>query len=117
MPKKKEYVSVSNGVHKKNFAACKGLCNLQELYIAFKKKTPKCKYWVLKDLCLEAQILCPGWLKNDSLDLRLKRSSKCCVASPSNELGFDIQRPDPEQHSGATNALFIGVHPVLAQQL
>ena len=38
MSKKREYVSVSNGVHKKNFAAYKGLCNLQELYIAFKKK-------------------------------------------------------------------------------
>ena len=27
-----------------NFATCKSLCKLQELYTAFKKKAPKCKY-------------------------------------------------------------------------
>ena len=44
----KEYIN-------KNFATCKSLCNLQELYTAFKKKTPKCKYWVLKVLCPKNQ--------------------------------------------------------------
>ena len=54
----KRYVSVSKEVHKKNFAAYKSVCTLQELYTAFKKKTPKCKYWVLKVLCLETQMVC-----------------------------------------------------------
>ena len=40
MPEKKEYVNVSKGVHHKNFAACKSLWNLRELYTAFKEKYP-----------------------------------------------------------------------------
>ena len=51
-------------------------CNLQKFY----RKTPKCKYWVLKVLYLETQMVCSGWLKSDSLCLRMKRSSKCCAA-------------------------------------
>ena len=31
----------------------------------------KCKYWVLTVLCLETQMVCSDWLKNDSLYLRL----------------------------------------------
>ena len=38
MPEKKRHVSVSKGVHKQNFVTCKSLCNLQELYTAFKEK-------------------------------------------------------------------------------
>ena len=38
MTEKRDYVSVSKGVHKKNFATCKSLCNLQELNISFKEK-------------------------------------------------------------------------------
>ena len=41
-------------------------------------------------------MLWSGWLKNDSLCLRLQRSSKCCVASWCNGLGIDIQIPDKE---------------------
>ena len=37
MPEKKDYVSVCKV---KNFATCKSLCNLQELYTAFKEKHP-----------------------------------------------------------------------------
>ena len=40
MPEKKDYVSVNKGVHNQNFATCKSLCNLQELYTAFKEKHP-----------------------------------------------------------------------------
>ena len=40
MPEKKRHVSVSKGVHKQNFVTCKSLCNLQELYTAFKEKHP-----------------------------------------------------------------------------
>ena len=40
MSEKKDYVSVSKGVHKKIFSTCKSLCNLQELYTAFKEKHP-----------------------------------------------------------------------------
>ena len=61
---KKDYFSVSKGVHKqktqlaKVFVTCKNFTLLS--------KTPKCKYCVLKVLCLETQIVCSGWLKNDS---------------------------------------------------
>ena len=40
MLEKKDYVSVSKGVHKQNFATCKSFCNLQELYTDFKEKHP-----------------------------------------------------------------------------
>ena len=39
-------------------------------------------------------MVCSGWLKNNSLCLRLQRLSKFCVASRRNGLGIDIQRPD-----------------------
>ena len=40
---KKDYVSVTKGAQyiNKNFATCKSLCNLQELYAAFEEKHPK----------------------------------------------------------------------------
>ena len=37
---KKDYVSLNKGVHKKNFATSKSLCNLQKLYTVFKEKHP-----------------------------------------------------------------------------
>ena len=49
MLEKKYYVSVSKGVHKQKlqlaivFATCKN-------FILLSKETPKCKYWVLKEL-------------------------------------------------------------------
>ena len=73
----------------KNFATFKSHCNVQELYSAF-KKTSKCKYWVLKVLCVETQMVCSVWLKNDSLCLHLQCSSKSCVASRCNGLGLDL---------------------------
>ena len=60
----------------------------------YQRQTPTCKYWILKVLCFESRMVCSGWLKNDSLCLRLQRSSKCCVASRCNGLWLDIQRPD-----------------------
>ena len=39
VPEKKDNASASKGV-RKNFATCKNLCNLQELYTAFKEKQP-----------------------------------------------------------------------------
>ena len=71
----------------------KKLCNLHKsLKLArttycFQRKTPKCKYWVLKVLCLEIQMVHFSWLKNQSLCLRLYRSSKCCNARRCNGLG------------------------------
>ena len=56
----KEYIN-------KNFATCKNLCNLQELYTAFKEKAPKFKYWVLNVLCLETQMV--FWLAQKWLTL------------------------------------------------
>ena len=40
LPEKKDYVSVSKGVHEPNFATCKSLCNLQKLCTALKEKHP-----------------------------------------------------------------------------
>ena len=43
MTEKKDYVSVTKGAQyiNKNFATCKSLCTLQELYAAFEEKHPK----------------------------------------------------------------------------
>ena len=38
VPEKKDYISASKGVDKQRFATCKSLCNLQELFTAFKEK-------------------------------------------------------------------------------
>ena len=91
--KKRDYISVSKGVHTqklqlaKVFATCKN-------FILYQRKTLKCKYWVFKVICLETQIVCSGWLKNDSLFLRIKRSSKRFAACRCNGRRLDIQRPD-----------------------
>ena len=38
MPEKKDFVSVSKGMHKEKIYNLKSLCNLQELHTAFKEK-------------------------------------------------------------------------------
>ena len=40
MSEKKDYVSVSKGVHKQKLDNLQKSCNLQELYTAFKEKYP-----------------------------------------------------------------------------
>ena len=80
---KKYYVCVSKGVHKQKHQLAKTFVTC-----CFQRKTPKCKYWVLKVLCLETQMVCSGRLKNDSLCLCMKRSSKC------NGRRLDIQKSD-----------------------
>ena len=40
MPEKKDYVSVSKGVHKQKLCNFQKSCNLQELHTAFKEKHP-----------------------------------------------------------------------------
>ena len=40
MPGKKDYASIAKGVHKKK---CLVLCNLREIYAAFKEKYPNVK--------------------------------------------------------------------------
>ena len=55
MPEKRDYGSVSKGVYKQK------LCNLQNsLQLArtiyyLERKTPKCKYWIFKVLCIETK--------------------------------------------------------------
>ena len=47
----------------------------------FQTKTHKCKYWVLKVLRLKTQMVCYGWLKNDSLCFAFVALAKmllCC---------------------------------------
>ena len=56
MPEKKDYVSVSKGVHKKKFATCKSLCNVQKFYTAFKEKHPNVNIALLKFCALR-----PKW--------------------------------------------------------
>ena len=76
--------------------SAKVFVNCKNYILLSKKKLHKYKYWDLKVLRLETQMVCSGWLKNDSVCLRFKRSSKCCVASRYNGLRLDIQRPDQE---------------------
>ena len=64
-----------------------------KILYCFQRKTPNCEYWVLKVLYLGTQIVCSGWLKNDSLYLRMKHSSRCCAACRCNGRRLDIQRP------------------------
>ena len=78
MLEKKDYVSVSKRVHKQKLQLAKVFVICRN-FILLSKKTPKFKYWVLKVLCLETQMVRSGWLKNDSLCLRMKRSSKFCA--------------------------------------
>ena len=40
MPETKDYFSATNEVHKKIFATCERLCNLQDFFTAFKEKHP-----------------------------------------------------------------------------
>ena len=87
MLEKKDFVNVSKGVHKEKL-------QLARILYCFQRKTPRCKYWILKVLSLEIQMVCSGWLKNDSLCLRMKCSSKCCAACRCNGWRHDIQRPD-----------------------
>ena len=87
MLENKDYISVSKGVHKQKL-------QFARILYCFQRKRPKCKYWVLKVLCLETQMVSSGWLKNDSLCLRMKCSSKCCATYRCNGQRLDIQRPD-----------------------
>ena len=66
MPGKKEYLSVSKGVHnqklwnlEKSMLTCKN-------YIMLSKKASKFKYWVINVWYLETQMVSSGWSKNDS---------------------------------------------------
>ena len=70
---KKEYVSVSKGVHKQKL-------QLLRILHCFQRKAPKCKHCLLKVLRLENQMVCSGWLKYYSLGLRMMCSSTCCAA-------------------------------------
>ena len=94
MLEKKDFVNVSKGVHKQKLQLAKVFVSLCEILYCFERKTSKCKYCVLKVLYIETQMVCSSWLKNDSLCLRMKLSSKCCAAYRCNGRRLDIQRPD-----------------------
>ena len=94
MLEKEDYVSVSKGVHKRKLWNLQKSLQLAKILYCFQRKTPKCKYWVLKVLCLETQMVCSGWLKSESLCLRMKCSSKFCAAGQCNGRRLDIKRPD-----------------------
>ena len=69
---KKDYVSLSKGAYKQKLQLAKILVTCKNFILLSKKNT--------QALCLETQMVSSGWLKNDSLCLRLKPSSKCCAA-------------------------------------
>ena len=56
MLEKKDYVSVSKGVHNLKISNLQKLCNLQELYTAFKEKHPNVNIGLSK-FC----VLMPKW--------------------------------------------------------
>ena len=60
-------------------------------FILLQWKTPKCKYWFLKVLCLDTNMVCSGLLKNNSLCLPFLGSSKCCAACWCNGWRLDIK--------------------------
>ena len=60
MLEKKDFVNASKGVHKQKL-------ELARFLYCFQRKTPKSKYWVLKVLCLETQMVYSSRLKNESL--------------------------------------------------
>ena len=68
---KEDYVRVSKGVHKQKLQLAKVFVTWKN-FILLSKKNIQIKYWVLKVLCLETQMVSSGWLKNDSLCLRMK---------------------------------------------
>ena len=88
-PEKKDYVSVSKGVHKQKLALVQVFVTCKN-YIPISKKNTQMQIVVLKVLCLEIQMVWSGWLKNDSLCWRFV----ALIKSRCNELGLDIQRPD-----------------------
>ena len=65
MLEKKDYVSMSEGVHKQKLQLAKVF--VTRILYWFQRKAPKCKYWVLKVLCLQTQMVCSGWLKTDAV--------------------------------------------------
>ena len=60
----------------------------------FQGKTPKSKYWVVKVLCLETQIVGSAWLKNDSLCVYNAHQNVVLLVHC---LGHDIQRPADQE--------------------
>ena len=60
MPEKKDYVSVRKGVHKQKLCRLQKSLQLARIIYCFQRKTPTRKYWVLKVLCLETQMVCSG---------------------------------------------------------
>ena len=60
----------------------------------FQRKTPKSKYWVVKVLCLETQLVGSVWLKNDSLCVYNAHQNVVLLVHC---LGHDIQRPADQE--------------------
>ena len=90
----KEYIN-------KNFATCKSICNLQELYTAFKEKHPNVNTRFSK---FSKFLNIVPWYPNSVFWLAKKWLTmfefvaliKCYVARRCSWLGLDIQRPDQE---------------------
>ena len=78
---------------KKNFAACKSLCKLQELYTAFKEKHPNVNIEFSKVCALRPKWCVPAGSKMTH-SVCVCSAHQNSVATRYSGLGLDIQRPD-----------------------
>ena len=92
MLEKKDYVSVSKGVHKQKLQLAEVFVTSKNFILLSKKNTQIKILGSQSSVPRDPNGLC--WLKNDSLCLRMKRSSKCYAACRCNVWRLDIQRPD-----------------------
>ena len=60
VPEKKDYVSGSRSEHNQHFWNLQKFLSLARIIYCFQRKTPICKYLVLKVLFLETQMVCSG---------------------------------------------------------
>ena len=82
----KEYIN-------KNFATCKSLCNLQELYTAFKEKHPNVNIRFSKFCALRPKWCVLAGSKMTHSVCVCSAHQNGCVASQCNGPGLDMQRP------------------------
>ena len=114
----KDYVSVSKGVHKKSFLTCKNLCNLQELYTAFKEKHPNVNIGFSKFATLRSKwCVMTGSKITHSVFVVLIKMLCCCLMQRTGIGHAKTWSRRPFTTLRATNASYINVNPVLVLQL
>ena len=119
MPKNKDYVSASKGVHKQTLCNLQSFCNLQEVYTAVKETHPNVNIGFSK-FC----VFRPKWCV--LVGSKMPHSVCICSAHQNNVLLVDAMDWDLTYKNQikkmfttlrATTALCISVNPALALQL